>query len=394
MKEITKQRIKNTIAEAIADGTTAGVNLLVLKDGAEIFYDEQGYADIEQEMPVKRNTIFRLYSMTKPVTAAAAMLLMERGKLDLAQPVAEILPGFRHLTVEKDGKIEPAKTQMNVLHLLNMTSGLTYGDNETVAGRQTGAYIEECTQRLFTDREVTTMEFANHVGTLPLAFEPDSSWRYGLSADVLGAVIEQISGMRFGDFLKENLFEPLQMRDTDFWVPAEKQARLASVYETLEDGTMRLYTDSHLAVPNRKDKRPAYEAGGAGLVSTIDDYARFAQMLLNGGRLGGRQILAPQTVHYLTTGKLTDAQQAAHRSWVGLEGFTYSHLMRIMEYPQMASGLAREGEYGWDGWLGCYFANFPKENMCLLLMQQKKDAGTITMTRKIRNILLADTEIG
>lgn len=393
MKEITKQRIKNTIAEAIADGTTAGVNLLVLKDGAEVFYDEQGYADIEREMPVKRNTIFRLYSMTKPVTAAAAMILMERGKLDPAQPVAEILPGFHHLTVEKNGKIEPVKTQMNVLHLLNMTSGLTYGDNETAAGKLTGAYIEECTQRLGTDREVTTMEFVNHVGTLPLAFEPDSSWRYGLSADVLGAVIEQISGMRFGDFLKENLFEPLQMRDTDFWVPAEKQARLASVYETVGDGTMRLYTGSHLAVPNWKDKRPAYEAGGAGLVSTIDDYARFAQMLLNGGRLGGRQILAPQTVHYLTTGKLTDAQQTAHRSWVGLEGFTYSHLMRIMEYPQMASGLAREGEYGWDGWLGCYFANFPKENMCLLLMQQKKDAGTTTMTRRIRNVLLADMDL-
>lgn len=330
--------------------------------------------------------------MTKPVTAAAAMILMERGKLDPAQPVAEILPGFRHLTVEKNGKIEPASVQMTVLHLLNMTSGLTYGDEETVAGRLTGAYVEECTQRLYTEREVTTVEFANHIGTLPLAFEPDSSWRYGLSADVLGAVIEQISGVRFGDFLKENLFEPLQMRDTDFWVPEEKRARLASVYETLGEGKMGLYTDSHLAVPNRTDRRPAYEAGGAGLVSTIDDYARFAQMLLNGGRLGGRQILAPQTVRYLTTGKLTRPQQAAYRNWVGLEGFTYSHLMRIMEYPQMASGLACEGEYGWDGWLGCYFANFPKENMCMLLMQQKKDAGTITMTRKIRNLLLADMD--
>lgn len=390
MQEITKKRIGKIVEEAIADGTTAGACVLVRRDGEEIFFETYGYADRELARPVKRDTIFRLYSMSKPITAAAAMILMEQGELDLAQPVAEILPGFSELMVEKaDGSLVPSGTPMTILHLLNMTSGLSYGDDETQAGRETSAYIEQCCGRMYGEDAVTTLEFASHLGTLPLAFEPDSSWRYGLSADVLGAVVEKVSGMRFGDFLRKNLFEPLGMEDTDFWVPKEKQTRLATAYETVGEGRMIPYTGDNLIVSNKMEARPAFESGGAGLASTIDDYARFAQMLLNGGVLNGQRVLSEKSVQFMTDGKLTDVQQAAMRHWVGLEGFTYSHLMRRMVDTGQCAGLARECEYGWDGWLGCYFANFPKEKMTILLMQQKKDAGTITMTRKIRNVILA-----
>lgn len=390
MQEITKKRIGKIVEEAIADGTTAGAGVLVRQDGEEIFFEAYGYADKELAKPIKRDTIFRLYSMSKPITAAAAMILMERGELDLAQPVAEILPGFSKLMVEKaDGSLVPSGTPMTILHLLNMTSGLSYGDDETRAGKETSAYIEQCCREMYGEKAVTTLEFASHLGTLPLAFEPDSSWRYGLSADVLGAVVEKVSGMRFGDFLKKNLFEPLGMEDTDFWVPKEKQARLATAYETIEEGGMIPYTGDNLMVSNKMEARPAFESGGAGLASTIDDYARFAQMLLNEGTLNGQRVLSKKSVRFMTGGRLTDVQQAAMRRWVGLEGFTYSHLMRRMVDAGQCAGLAVEGEYGWDGWLGCYFANLPKEKMTILLMQQKKDAGTITMTRKIRNVILA-----
>lgn len=391
MNRKTEQRICRIIDEAIADGTTAGASILVRKENEELFFDARGYADVEKKLPMCRDTIFRMYSMTKPVTAAAAMILLERGELDPAQEVGEILPGFSELMVEQeDGEVTASETPMTVLHLLNMTSGLTYGDEDTKRGRETAAYIEQCCGKMYGKDAVTTLEFASHLGSIPLAFEPDSSWCYGLSADVLGAVVETVSGMRYGDFLRENLFEPLGMEDTDFWVPQEKQVRLANAYETVGKGRMIPYTGDNLIISNQMKTRPAFESGGAGLVSTIDDYARFAQMLLNGGSLNGRRVLSEATVHFLTDGALTDAQQAAMRHWVGLEGFTYSHLMWRMVNPGQSVGLGREGEYGWNGWLGCYFANFPREKMTILLMQQKKDAGTITMTRKIRNVILAE----
>ncbi len=387
MKEMTRHRIRETIADAIADGQTAGANLLVLQDGEEVFYDEQGYADREAKVPIRRDTIFRLYSMSKPVTAVAAMQLMERGQLDFSQQVAEFLPGFANATVEKDGKILPSAVQPTVLQLLNMTAGLTYGDDVSISGKMVSALIEEAVQKLHTDDALTTVELCNRLGQLPLAFEPDSSWRYGLSADVLGAVIECVSGVRFGEFLRVNLFDPLGMTDTDFWVPEEKRARLARTYETVGKGEMRLYTGDNLAISNDMERPPAYEAGGAGLVSTIDDYAHFAQMLMNRGSYGGEQILAPRTVDYLIGGELTHFQQDAFRRWVGLEGFSYSHLLRVMRHPGSAATLSSEGEYGWDGWLGCYIGNFPKDRLTVLLMQQKKDAGTTTMTRKVQNII-------
>lgn len=390
MKKITQERIRQIVADAIADGTTAGVSILVRKNGEELFYDEQGYANIEGKKPIQRDTIFRLYSMTKIMTSISAMILMEQGKLDLVQPVAELLPGYDKLRVENNGAIMEAQMPMRVLDLLNMTSGFTYGDEKTIGGRQTLAYIEECEKRMFTENAVTTQEFAEHLGSIPLAFEPDSSWCYSLSADVLGAVIEKAGGMRLGDFMKNYIFHPLGMKDTDFWVPEEKQSRLAASYESLGNGEILPYEGNHLIIDNRMRERPSFESGGAGLVSTIDDYARLAQMLLNDGQLDGVRIMAPQTARFLRSGDLSDRQKLAQRNWEGLTGFTYSHLMRRCLDPGQASGLARKDEYGWDGWLGCYFANFPNEQVTLLLMQQRKDSGVIPLTRKIRNVLLSD----
>lgn len=390
MKETVKHTLQNIIDSAIQDGTTAGMSLLVRKGNEEVFFTARGYKNIEKKSEIKRDTIFRLYSMSKPITAAAAMILMEQGKLDLAQPVEELLPGFKGLMVEENGSFRPAKKPITPLYLLNMTSGLTYGVEDTKSGRMIGAYLQECEKKMFTEQAVTTEEFANHIGTIPLAFDPDSSWRYGLSADILGAVIEKVSGMRFGEFLEKYLFRPLGMNDTGFWIPEEKRERLADAYETVGPGEMIPYTGNNLVVSYRMASAPAFESGGAGLVSTIDDYAKFAQMLLNGGSLNGVRVMSPATVQFLISGELRAEQQAAMNQWVGVEGCTYTHFLRRVIDPGQTSGLSVRNEYGWDGWLGCYFVNFPDENMTILMMQQKRDAGTISLTRKLRNVILAN----
>lgn len=390
MNETVKNTIRTLIDSAVQDGTTAGMSVLVRKNNEEIFYTARGYKNIEKREEIQRDTIFRLYSMSKPITAAAAMILMEQGRLDLAQPIAEILPGFENLMVEENGVFRAAKKPITPLYLLNMTSGLTYGEEDTKSGRMIGEYLQECEKKLFTDEAVTTEDFANHIGTIPLAFDPDSSWCYGLSADVMGALIEKISGMSFGEFLDKYIFQPLGMTDTGFWVPAEKRGRLADAYETAAKGKMVPYTGNNLAISYKMESAPAFESGGAGLVSTIDDYARFAQMLLNGGSLNGTRIMSPETVQLLVTGELRTQQQEAMNQWVGLEGCTYTHFLRRVINPGQTSGLSVRNEYGWDGWLGCYFANFPEDNMTILMMQQKRDAGTIPLTRKLRNVILAN----
>ena len=153
---------------------------------------------------------------------------------------------------------------------------------------------------------------------------------------------------------------------------------------------MKLYTGDNLAVRNDMAEPPAYEAGGAGLTSTLDDYMKFARMLRQNGTWGDRQILKPETVHYMRNGQLLPKQQQDMDKWLGLEGYSYGNLMRVCRNPSQAVMLTREGEYGWDGWLGMYFANFPKEDMTILMGMQKKDAGTFPLTRKLRNAVISE----
>lgn len=392
MEQVIKERLQQVMDASVAKGETPGCILMVIKDGEEQVYLESGYADIEAKKPVSREDIFRLYSMSKPITAAAMMILVERGVVDLAEPVSKYLSGFRDQIVRSaDGRTEKPDHEVLLEDLMNMTSGLTYGGmNET--GRLTDALFEEVIRGIEEENGGTigTVEFANRLGKIPLLYQPGQSWSYGTSADVIGAVIEVASGMRFGDFLKKEIFEPLGMWDTDFWVPAEKQSRLEKVYDCQEGQPPVRYTENNLGIQNDMAYRPAYEAGGAGLASTIDDYAKFAQMLLNGGTYNGAQILRPATVKFLGSHTLSAAQQAGFDNWIGLEGFSYGNLMRVLVDPTRAVTLGSKGEFGWDGWLGCYMEVVPEKHMTFLMMTQKKDAGTYTLSRKIRNIVFSE----
>ena len=385
--------LKGIIKTSAENSEIAGANFLVVKDGKEVVYVQEGMADRETGRKIERDTIFRMYSQTKPVTAVAAMMLMERGLLDFYAPVSEFLPSFAQMCVAKGGERIPCTRQILVNDLLNMTSGLVYPDEGTEAGRAADKVFQEVCSRLHSKEPMTTRELVDKLSVCPLSFEPGSSWAYGTSADVLGAVIEVVSGKRLSEFMREEIFEPLGMKDTAFWVPKEKQGRLAKSYETVEKENggkeLVLYTGDNLAVRNDMAVPPAYEAGGAGLVSTLDDYSRFAAMLLNEGSLDGVQILKPKTVEFFRSGELLPAQQDSFRNWVGLEGYSYGNLMRVCKNPPRSGMMTRKGEYGWDGWLGAYFANFPEEKMTILMGTQKKDGGTFGLTRKLRNVILS-----
>ncbi|MDP4182631.1 MAG: serine hydrolase domain-containing protein [Bacillota bacterium] len=388
MSKTEINRIKEALRESIDQNYIAGGNLLIVKGGKEIFYHEDGLADREEGLPIRRDSIFRLYSITKTVTAAAVMILLERGKIDLYEPVSKYLAGFRNQMVDEGGALAPVEREVTLKDLLSMTSGLLYG-GESRAGRETEALLQEIDRRLLSDTPLGTVEAMSKLGKCALAFQPGAAWQYGFSADALGAIVEVVSGMRFGEFLKRELFEPLGMQDTGFWLSEEKRSRLVKTYADDGKGGLVLYSGNHLGIIHQMDRDPAFESGGAGLVSTIDDFARFAKMLMNEGSLDGVKLLKPRTVKYLTSATLNAAQHKNFDLWFTLCGFSYGNLMRVMIDCSKAGDIASSGEYGWDGWLGAYFCNCPKDELTFLFMIQKTDAGTTSLTRKLRNIVLS-----
>ncbi len=380
------------LAQEMADtGFVSGVSCMVVQHGEEQCYYEAGYRDIAGAKKMTRDTIFRLYSMSKPVTSAAVMLLLEEGRIDLLDPVSKYLPGFAGQYVIEGGMAVPVTREMTIQNLLNMTSGLVYAGEGNPAEVRNAALIDEIIAKLDTDQALGTVEIANRIGQLPLAFCPGKTWQYGFSADILGAVVEVVTGMRFGEFLKERIFEPLGMKDTGFFVPEEKQDRLAKVYRELPEGLVEEHF-SHLGIQNRMEREPAFESGGAGLVSTIDDYALFAGMLLGHGAYKDVRILSPKTVEFMTSAHVTPKQQKGVETWESLAGYTYGNLLRIMSDPGAAASAGSKGEYGWDGWLGTYMMNDPANDLTLLIMHQKADTGTTVYTRKMRNVMFAALE--
>lgn len=381
-------QITHALRSSIERKELAGGSLLVMKEGKEILYREDGYADMDRALPIRRDSIFRLYSMSKPVTAAAVMILLERGEIDLYEPVSKYLPGFHHQKVEENGKVVPAKREMIIKDLLSMTSGLSYGGTD-LAGQETEELFRQLGSRLLGENPMSTIDAMNLLGQCTLSFHPGDSWQYGTSADVLGAIVETVSGKRFGEFLSEEIFLPLGMEDTGFWVPADKRERLVKTYIEDGKGGLVLYTGNHLGIVHQMDREPAFESGGAGLASTLDDYAKFAQMLIKGGELNGVRILRPKTVKYMTNGTLNTMQQKSFDNWLTLAGHSYGNLLRVMTDSGRAGDFGYPCEYGWDGWLGAYFCNCPKEDLTILFMMQKTDAGTNALTRKLRNIILS-----
>ena len=364
-----------------------GAAICIIKDGKEVYRNEYGEADKENHIPMERNSIFRCYSMTKPITAVAVMTLVEKGVIALSDPVSNFIPSFKNQTVLTKKGYVPAKREVVIQDLLNMTAGLTYPDASFPAGKEMQNMIDKYYADVEAGNPISTYDLAVLIGEQPLEFQPGEGWRYGFCADVLGAVIEVVTGKTYGEYLKETIFEPLGMTETDFYVPIEKQNRFMQNYQYMpETQTMEPCTWQHLGLTYMHKKKPAFESGGAGLVSTVGDYSRFVRMMMRDGCYGGVRILGRKSIEHMHINQLTPQQMKMY-DWEALRGYGYGDLMRHMIDVPASYGLGSEGEFGWDGWLGSYVAMDPAEDLAIIYVIQKCGGNGYRDVQLLRNII-------
>jgi len=338
----------------------AGIVTLLLRDGKVVDFQSYGYRDIEKQLPMERDTICRMYSMSKIITCAAVLILMEDGKFNLDDPVANYLPELKEMRVWTGGtadapQTEPLKRAITILQLLTHTSGLMYdfiGDDE----------LAKLWQRADLWNGPGLDGFIKKLSKLPLRHQPGDAWTYGVNMDVLGALIERVSGKTFGEFLQERMFGPLGMKDSGFDVPEEKVNRLAKTYK-VENGK---FVEDKPIIETWPEKGRGIEAGGAGIFSTAMDYALFAQMLCNGGTLNGKRILGRKSVELMTANHMVTLpnNQAATRQ----KGFGFGvEVTTDLGQLPMPSTV---GQFGWYGAATTYCQIDPKEKIVAIALAQ------------------------
>jgi CubicO group peptidase (beta-lactamase class C family) len=366
------QRLHDGMKAFVDRKEVAGVVTLVMRDGKTVDIHATGYQDIESNVPMRTDTIFRIASMTKPMTSVAVMMLYEEGKLFLTDPASKFIPSFRNMAVlePKADKPVAAQRQITIRDLLSHRSGLSYGFmNGGAVGN--GYRKNGVTDGLST----TTMTLAEGVDKLaaePLVAQPGTAWNYSLSTDVLGRVVEVASGQSFDVFMRDRIIKPLKMADTDFVVPESKWPRLATVYAPDAAGGIRPMKDPETFgnatfSPIEYYKSRTYFSGGAGLVSTAADYARFAQMLLNGGSLDGVQLLSPKSIELMTRSHTADLPPSLLLS----AGTGFGLGFRVVTDPVQTGAIGSEGRYGWLGIYGTEFWIDPKERLIGIVLVQR-----------------------
>ena len=373
-------RLDTLIEKQRESGRLQGATILVEHKGKRVY--ENHYE------PDRDDSIYKIFSMTKPVTAVAAMMLYERGDLDLMSKVSDYLPGYEKCKVVSSEGIRPATTPMRIKDLLNMTSGIVYsGDFGEAERLMTKIYKEARTQR-GSGILKTNVDVCNKLAEAGVAFEPGEAFRYGHSADIMGGVIEVISGMKFSEFLKKEIFTPLNMEDTDFKIGDGKEFRQAVLYRRDKTGKVVRAEDDvrrRMEMEN-PSAEPWFEQGGSGLYSTANDYAHFAQMLLNKGSYHGKELIGKKTLEYMVTPQLT----AAQRDTLDFEaciGYNYGNYFRILTDPAEGCSNGSIGEYGWDGKAGSYFFVDPTEELIFIYMQQIEGGCDYSFIRGLKQIV-------
>lgn len=336
----------NKLQTYIDDGKLAGISVMVVKNNETVLRKEFGYADIKNQKPVEDNTIFRIFSMTKPITAAALMTLYDEGKFQLDDEVSKYIPEFENTPVynPETKELEPQENKMTIRHLLTHTSGLTYGWDQN-------AYVDSLYRA--TGAASWDVPLGDQIKTLaeiPLKHQPGTTWEYSVSIDVAGYICEVISGMPLDEFFKTRILDPLKMEDSGFYVPESKHSRFSVLYNLDENGAL---TASDNADFNFKIK-PLLFSGGGGMVSTIEDYSRFGRMLLNGGELDGVRILQESTVEMIMSNQLPEGVVYENGGYYGLGGSVDSET----------------GRYGWSGAASTHFVADPGNDMVILALTQ------------------------
>jgi CubicO group peptidase (beta-lactamase class C family) len=369
----------------------AGALTLVARRGELAYLSAVGMMDLERGKPMREDTLFRIYSMTKPITSVALMSLYEEGRFQLEDPVHRFIAEWRDLGVYAAGnhptfQTLPCARPMRVRDLLAHTSGLTYGfmerTNVDAAYRKLGVGDRS--------RPGTTLrEMVEQLAGLPLEFHPGTRWNYSVSTDVCGYLVEVISGQPFDEFLRERIFDPLRMEDTDFFVPEHKLGRFAANYSRRRDRTLRLEDDPSSSVYLRP---PTFFSGGGGLVSTAHDYLRFCQMLLGGGELDGARILGRKTIELMTQNHLPDGQDLSALAFGQFAETTYDGVgfglgFSVMLDLARAQVVGSPGEYAWGGAASTAFWIDPHEELIVIFLTQFMPSGTFNFRGQLKSLV-------
>jgi CubicO group peptidase (beta-lactamase class C family) len=359
------------------DKQIAGTVTLVMRAGRIVYFEPSGFLDIDKGVRMPKDAIFRIASMSKAITTVGAMMLVEEGRMLLTDPVSQYIPSFANTTVRESGaglaiNAVRARRPVTIRDLMTHTSGVSYG-----AGALEELYTAAgFTEWYFADRQEPIGAWIDKLATLPFEANPGERYVYGYSTDILGRVIEKVSGQSLDRYLATRIFEPLEMSDTSFFLPAGKEPRLATVYGRLRRGTVTRASDGHPGQGAYVHGPRAAFSGGAGLLSTATDYARFLQMMLNGGELAGVRLLSPKTVELMTRNHIGDLYPSAGRGF-GL-GF------------ETVNDLGRSGRYGSEGefsWGSAYFSRYwvdPQEQLVAVFLAQLLPAGGLDLQEKVR----------
>ena len=359
-------KIDQTVQGLVNRSNIAGAITVIARHGKIAYNGTAGFRDRERQVPMTEDSIFRIYSMSKPITGVALMTLFDEGRFKLSDPVCRYLPEFKNQKVHTDKGEVQVEHDMTIRELMSHSGGLTYGvfGNSYVDQQYRAAKI--------LDSDIPLDEMVRRLGPIPLEFQPGTRWLYSVSVDVQGRLIEVLSGMPFDRFLRDRLFTPLDMRDTDFYVPSNKVERFAACYQANPDGSLKLQDDPK---KSRYLQNPIFKSGGGGLVSTTRDYLRFAQMLLNGGQLDDRRVLQKSTVELMHQNQLPEG------IWIQFgpapmkgTGFGLDFAVRTEREP-----AARRNAFWWSGMASTRFFIWPEADMVVLSMTQRiMDSGILT----------------
>jgi CubicO group peptidase (beta-lactamase class C family) len=381
------QRIANVIQKSVDEGRIAGGVALVARHGKIAYLKAVGMDDREAKKPMRTDNIFRICSMTKPITSVAVMMLYEEGRFTLNQPVSDFIPEFKNLKVldppypqdktSPPGALVDAKRPITIRHLLTHTSGLTYHWNPRLGK----VYTEAKMGHGLLQQEGTIGEAVRRLAAQPLLFQPGDAWEYSLADDVLGYLVEVVSGMPLDKFFEERIFKPLGMKDTGYYFSEEKASRLARAYTFYTDKGLQPIADGQVVqegqltysadYPYRGPR--TYFSGGGGLSSTAEDYYRFCQMMLNRGQLGGVRILSRKSVELISQNHVQGK----------LDDMGYGLGFGVTSEPRFLTELGSVGSYYWGGFYYTAFVIDPKEDLIAIFMGQLHPTGGLNLDDKV-----------
>jgi len=380
-----KARIDSTLKAFVDSSKIVGVSALIVEKNNEVYFNAYGYADREAKKPMDRNTIVRIFSMTKPVTGTALMKLYEKGAFKLDDPLSKYAPEFANLKVFKsvgtDGSLvlEPLKRPVTIRDITRHTAG--FADSYDAPG--VGPLLKSLQPGA---KENTLTQMAEKLGTIPLMFQPGEQWAYGPSVDVQAFLVERISGKPFDQFIRENILDPLAMKKTRYTVPASDLKNFAAMYRRADDGTLTRIPDEEANTFYTRDW--PMKPGGWGLTSTVDDYMRFARMLVNKGRLGDVTILKPETVKLMATNQLSDS--ITKRMWLpskGQVGFGIDFAVRLRPPVSRDENNGVVGEFFWDGAASTLFWVDPVNDLTAVLFVQLMPFDKVKLHKNFRDAI-------